>query len=167
MKNKKKQNQNYIIVVVIYAAVIALVLYLASWYNTYKNYQNEIPVLQNVISEINPTEVEHYLTENPSPILYFCTASNNECREFEESIKSNLQSNNYEELVYVNLESVEDEINYINELIADSNYTVTRIPCLVKFTDGVVTAIEDGLNGALLTRDEALNFLDVNMETGQ
>ena len=167
MKNKKKQKQNYVILVVIYVAVIALVLYLASLYNTYQNYRKEIPVLQNIVSEINPNEVEHYLTENLSPVLYLCSASDNECREFEETMKSPLQKNDYDDLVYVNLEDIEDKVAYVNNLLKGSDFSVDRIPCLIKYSDGKVISVEDGLNGALLTRDEALNFLDINKETGQ
>ena len=169
MKRKNTQNkkQNYVVLVFIYVVVIVVVLYLASWYNTYKNYQEEIPVLQDVVSEINPSEVTHYLTENPSPVLYLCSASDSDCREFEESIKDNLTNNGYEDLVYVNLEDVDDKTSYVNELLKDSDFTIERTPCLIKFTEGKVTAVEDGLNGAVLTRDEALNFLDVNLETGQ
>ncbi len=167
MKSKKKQKKNFVVLVVIYAVVIVLVLYLASWYSTYKEYEREIPVLKDIVFEISPSELEHYLTENPSPILYFCAVSDSECREFEESIKENIKNNNYEGFVYVNLEGVEDKIAYINELLSSSDFNVSRVPCLIKFTDGKVTAVEDGLNGALLTRDEALNFLDVNLETGQ
>lgn len=167
MKSKKKQKKNYVILVVIYIAVIVLVLYLASWYNAYQSYQNEIPVLQDVVSEISPLEFEHYLAENPSPIVYLCTASDSDCRDFEETIKSPLEKNDYEDLIYVNLEDVKDKEAYINDLLEGTDFTVSRTPCLIKFTDGVVTAVEDGLNGALLTRDEALNFLDINDKTGQ
>ncbi len=166
-KSTQKKKQNYVVLVFIYVVVIVVVLYLASWYNTYKNYQEEIPVLQDVVSEINPSEVTHYLTENPSPVLYLCSASDSDCREFEESIKDNLTNNGYEDLVYVNLEDVDDKTSYVNELLKDSDFTIDRTPCLIKFTEGKVTAVEDGLNGAVLTRDEALNFLDVNLETGQ
>ena len=167
MKSKKKQKKNYVVLVVIYAVVIVLVLYLASWYNTYKTYQNEIPVLKDVVSEISPSEFEHYLTENPSPVLYLCTASDSDCRDFEETIKSPLEKNNYESLVYINLEDIEDKETYIKRLLEGTDFTISRTPCLIKFTDGKVTAVEDGLNGALLTRDEALNFLDINDKAGQ
>ena len=167
MKSKKKQKKNYVVLVVIYAVVIVLVLYLASWYNTYKTYQNEIPVLKDAVSEISPSEFEHYLTENPSPVLYLCTASDSDCRDFEETIKSPLEKNNYENLVYINLEDVEDKETYIKRLLEGTDFTISRTPCLIKFTDGKVTAGEDGLNGALLTRDEALNFLDINDKAGQ
>ena len=165
MKSKKKQKQNYVILVVIYVVVIVLVLYLASIYNSCKSYQKEIPVLKDVVLEINPSEVEHYLTENPSPILYLCTASDDDCREFEETMKSPLEKNNYEDLVCVNLEDIEDKMTFVNDLLAGTDYSIDRVPCLIKFTDGIATDIEDGLNGAVLTRDEALNFLDANDRT--
>ena len=165
MKSKKKQKQNYVILVVIYVVVIVLVLYLASIYNSCKSYQKEIPVLKDVVLEINPSEVEHYLTENPSPILYLCTASDDDCREFEETMKSPLEKNNYEDLVYVNLEDIEDKMTFVNDLLAGTDYSIDSVPCLIKFTDGIATDIEDGLNGAVLTRDEALNFLDANDRT--
>ena len=109
------------------------------------------------------------MTENPSPILYLCAASDDECRELEEDIKSPLEKNGYQDLTYVNLEDIGDKNSYINTLLDKygSDFNVERVPCLIKFTDGKITAVEDGLNGALLTRDEALNFLDINDETGQ
>ena len=64
-------------------------------------------------------------------------------------------------------EDVEDKESYINGLLEGTDFTISRTPCLIKFTDGKVTAVEDGLNGALLTRDEALNFLDINDKAGQ
>ena len=170
MKRNMNFRKNYVVLGIIYAVVIVIVLYLASWYNTYKEYEKGIPVLQNVISEITPSEVDHYLTENPSPILYFCAASDSDCRSFEESIKASLEKKGYDDLTYVNLEEISDRNSYMNSLLEKYNgtdFTVERIPCLIKFTDGKITAVMDGINGNLLTKDEALNFIDVNEKTGQ
>ena len=164
MKNKKRSKKNYVILAVIYIAVILVVLYLASWYNTYTEYKREIPVLKDVVSFISPEEVDHYLTENPSPILYLCTASDSDCREFEENIKQDLEEKNYQELTYVNLESLSDKSGFLQELLDKygQDFSIERVPCLIKFVDGRIVSIEDGLNGAVLTRDEALEFLDTN-----
>ena len=164
MKSKKKSKKNYVILVAIYIAVILVVLYLASWYNTYSEYKREIPVLKDVVSFISPEEVDHYLTENPSPILYLCTASESECREFEENIKQDLEEKNYQDLTYVNLESLSDKNAFLQELLDKygQDFSIERVPCLIKFVDGRIVSIEDGLNGAVLTRDETLGFLDTN-----
>ena len=164
MKNKKRSKKNYVILAVIYIAVILVVLYLASWYNTYSEYKREIPVLKDVVSFISPEEVDHYLTENPSPILYLCTASDSDCREFEENIKQDLEEKNYQELTYVNLESLSDKSGFLQELLDKygQDFSIERVPCLIKFVDGRIVSIEDGLNGAVLTCDEALEFLDTN-----
>ena len=99
IKTKTQTKKNYLILGVIYVVVIILVLYLASWYTTYKNYQQEIPVLKDTLLEVKTDELGHYLQENPDAILYLCTASDSECREFETSIKKALQNNDYPDLV--------------------------------------------------------------------
>lgn len=168
LKSKSKR-KNYIVLGIIYLVVIVAVLYLASWYNTYKNYREEIPILQNVLLEVKPDELDHFLMENPSSILYLCKANDSDCRDFESSLKTALQNNDYQDIVYVNLMGTDDTTNYLKELLEkynSSDYTIERTPCLIKFTDGKVTDIEDGLNGAVMTKDEALNFIDVNSETG-
>ncbi len=165
-KTKNIPQRNYVILISIYVVVIILVLYLASWYSTYQKYQNEIPVLQDVVSEIKPNEVDHYLMENPSTILYICSVSDKNCREFEESMKSPLQKNNYQDITYINLEGIDDKKSFIRELLDKYNgtdFTISRVPCLIKFTDGKITNVTDGLNGKILTRDEALNFIDSNI----
>ena len=50
--------------------------------------------------------------------------------------------------------------NYYDKYGQD--FSIERVPCLIKFVDGRIVSIEDGLNGAVLTRDEALEFLDTN-----
>lgn len=165
IKNKTQSKKSYIILVVIYVVVIILVLYLASWYTAYKNYQQEIPVLKDLLLEVKIDELEHYLQENPDAILYFCQASDDECREFETNIKKAFQNNDYPDLVYINMQDVDDTITYLDNLLekyGGNDYELTRIPCLIKFTDGKITDADDGLNGAVLTKDEALNFLDIN-----
>mgnify|MGYP004530141989 CR=1 FL=1 len=157
-----KKKKNYIILALIYLATIILVLYLASWYNTYQAYKKEIPVLENVVSVITPNEVDHFIMENPSTIIYFCKASDNTCRSFEKSIKDDLESLDKENLTYVNLESVSDLKSYLTNflnLYHGTNYDLTKVPALIKLTDGKITAIEQGDNNSYLTKDEAINFL--------
>ena len=76
-----------------------------------------------------------------------------------------LEKNNYQDLTYVNLENISNTNSYIAELLSKyegTDYSVERIPCLIKFTDGKITSIEDGLNGAVLTESVALNFIEAN-----
>ena len=83
-----------------------------------------------------------------------------ELREFEENIKQDLEEKNYQDLTYVNLESLSDKNAFLQELLDKygQDFSIERVPCLIKFIDGRIVSIEDGLNGAVLTRDEALGF---------
>ena len=164
-KNKK----NYIILGTIYFVVIILVLYLASIYNNYRKYEEDIPILKDIIPIISPKEIDHYITENPSTTLYFCSSNNKECREFEKIITSSLKNNNYENILYVNLRDILDTNEYMNDLLekyGGKDYSIERIPCFIKFIDGKITSVLDGDNKTI-NKEEALYFLNTNNKAGQ
>ncbi len=166
LPKKKVTKKNYLIVGVIYLVIILLVLYFASWYNTYQEYQKEIPVLRNTVFEIKPEEVEHYLLENPSCVLYLCVASDEECRSFEVNFKKTLARYDWQNAityVNINLQSAEKEA-YLTQLLAtygNQDMVIQRTPALLAFDDGKLVAVESGLNGAALTIHEAVKFMDV------
>ena len=66
---------------------MGLVIYLCKWYKVYDDYQKEIPVIRDTLSEITDVDLEHYILDNPSTIIYMCTASNETCRDFEKDFK--------------------------------------------------------------------------------
>lgn len=170
-KQTTKTKKNYLILGAIYLVVILLVLYLASWYRTYQEYQKETPVLRNTISEITPEEVEHYLLENPSSILYMCTSNNEECRLFETDLKKIIMKNEWQDqITYINLsDEMEDRDGYLNQLVTTygtSGMTISRLPTLLAFEEGKLSAVEAGLNGAPMTVSEAEKFIDIH-QTGQ
>ena len=67
--------KNYVIVVVMFVALVILVIYLCSLYRVYDEHQREIPVIRGTLSEILPDELDHYIMENPTTVIYMCTAS--------------------------------------------------------------------------------------------
>ena len=79
--------KNYILLVVLFVAIVALVLYLCNLYHVYDEHQREIPVIRGTLSEIQPDELEHYLMENPTSVIYMCTASDESCRDYERDLK--------------------------------------------------------------------------------
>ena len=78
--DKKISIKNYIIVVVMFIAGMGITLYLCNWYNVYDEYQKQTPVIRGILSEITNEELEHYVMENPTTVIYMCTASNPTCR---------------------------------------------------------------------------------------
>ena len=160
---KKIPTKNYIMVLVIFIIVIVAVIYLASWYNTYQDFQKEIPVLQGTISEVKTDELDHYLLENPTTVVYICTANNDECRDFETQYKKEILKNEWQDsMTYLNVDT-SDVTQYLSSLLdryATANFTLDRVPALIAFEDGQIVAAISGINGNRLTISEANRFMD-------
>ena len=83
-KQEKKPIKNYVILVLLFLAVIALTVYLCECYKVYNEEQKKIPVIRGTLtSEITEVDVEPFIVENPTTVLYMCTSSSEKCRNFE------------------------------------------------------------------------------------
>lgn len=166
VKDNKKNNlvRNYIILAVFILIGVGLTLYFCKVYKVYDDYQKATPVIQGVLSEITPEELNHYVVDNSQMVIYMCTASNENCRHFEKDFKK-----------YIARESVQDNIIYLNlsetdldQFITDFNNTykykhkLTKdLPALVAFTDGNVDAILQEKKNKKLSVSKAKHFLDI------
>ena len=84
-KQEKKPIKNYVILVLLFLAVIALTVYLCECYKVYNEEQKKIPVIRGTLtSEITEVDVEPFIVENPTTVLYMCTSSSEKCRNFEQ-----------------------------------------------------------------------------------
>ena len=110
-KNKeKKKLKNYFILILIFALGIGITLYLSKLYHVYDEYQKETPVIRGVISEITNEELDHYLMENPTIVIYMCTSSDMLCRNFEKDFKKLIEKENLqEEIIYLNLSDINED----------------------------------------------------------
>ncbi len=157
-EERKIPVKNYVILIVLFAAVIALVLYLCQLYRIYDEHQREIPVIRDSLFEIQPDELEHYVMENPTTVIYMCTAADEGCRDFEKEFKKLVEKDTLQEsVIYLNLSDVkQDEFvsqfndNYPYKRQLDVNY-----PAFVVFEDGKVKSILQA------DEDEKLNISDV------
>ena len=164
-RKEKERQKKYLILGGIYLAVIVLVLYFSWWYVTYQDYKMETPVLQNTISAITTEEIEHYLMENPTSILYFCIASDKECRSFEQDFKIEILKNEWQDrMTYVDLTSIDDKMGYLNQLIKNynSSITVSQTPVFIAFEDGMIKEIASGNETNKLTVEKASHFIEKN-----
>ena len=81
--NKKGGLKNYLILAAIFLAGIGLTFYLCNLYKVYDEYQKQTPVIRDTLSEITADELEHYILENPTIVIYMCTSSDMVCRNYE------------------------------------------------------------------------------------
>ena len=108
MKENKIAPKNYIIIALIFAATISLTLYLCNCYSVYNEGKKEVPVIRGVISEITTEDFDHYILENQSALVYICTASDMNCRNFEKDfIKFIKRDNLQDEIIYLNVSNLD------------------------------------------------------------
>lgn len=163
--DKKISIKNYIIVVIMFIAGMGVTLYLCNWYNVYDEYQKQTPVIRGILSEITNEELEHYVMENPTTVIYMCTASNPTCRNYEKELKKLVESENLQEkIVYLNLSDI-DEDQFIDNFNNKYPYKVkltTNYPALVIFEDGEISNILQGKEDEKLTIIKTKQFIEIN-----
>ena len=82
-KKKKNLVKNYLILFLIFAAVVAFMLYMNRWYVVYTEYKRETPIIRDALNyEISAIDFESYIMENPSSVIYACTSQEERCRSF-------------------------------------------------------------------------------------
>ena len=92
-KSEEKENKklhNYFLLLLLFAVCVAVVLYICRIYTINKEEQLKIPIIRGYISEIYSEDLEHYVTDNPTTVLYLCVANGDSCRSFERGFKNDL-----------------------------------------------------------------------------
>lgn len=164
-KERSIPTKNYVILVVLFIAIIALVLYLCNLYHVYDEHQREIPVIRDTLFEIQSDELEHYIMENPTTVFYMCTAASDACRDYEKDLKKLVQKDELQStIIYVNLSDV-DENQFVDTFNAKYLYKVSlkkNYPAFVYFEDGKVSSILQADKGDRLTISETEQFIKLN-----
>ena len=110
-KSNKKIVKNYFILALIFLAVILLVWYICKWYTVCNDYKKEIPVIRGTLNyEITESDFEHYILENPSSVVYMCTASEEKCRDFERDFKKIVVAKNLQDSIIMPPNSFFDNV---------------------------------------------------------
>ena len=167
-QENKKYLKNYVILIVIFLLVIALTVYLCECYKVYREEQKNIPVIRGtLVSEITDIELEPFIIENPSTVMYICTASNDKCRSFEKSfIKLVNKYNLQDTIVYLNLSNVEDQDAFVEEFNEKHPFKkgelTTNYPAIILFDEGKIKIILQGKNNDKLKISKVKDFIELN-----
>ena len=162
---KKRTAKNYCLVAVIALVFIGLVLYLCKCYKVYDEYQKEIPVIRGSLQEIVNEDLEHYVLDNPSSIIYVCVANDDKCRDFEKKFKKFIENNELgDEIVYLNTTGLEQDsfVNEFNGKYAKKKLLTTNYPAIVLFDEGKVDSILQAKENKTLSIEKVKNFLELN-----
>jgi len=164
-KSKDVKLKNYIILIGLFLLGGCLTLYLCKWYKVYEEYQKETPVIRDSLLEITADDLTHYIMENPSTIIYMCTANDDICRDYEKDFKKLVQKEGINEyVVYLNLTGInrDDFVNTINLNYNSKKKLTTVYPAFVVYEDGFITGILQGTNEEKLTVTKTKQFLELN-----
>lgn len=165
-EKKKNYLKNYILLFILFGSCIFLTIYFCKLYNVYEEYEREIPVIRDSLSEITPVDLEHFVIDTPETIIYMCTANDDACRNFENDLKKFVQRNNLSDnIIYLNLTGVNNE-EFINGFNQKYNYKIKlngHYPAFVAFEDGKVVSILQGSKNKKITISKLQNFLELNL----
>ena len=165
-RDSKKPFKNYIILIILFAVSCCITLYLCECYNVYNEYKKQTPVIRGTLSEIGYNDLDHYVVDIPSVIIYACTASNDKCRTFEKDFKTYVNKNDLNDtIVYLNLSDVDQE-QFVNEFNDKYNYRIKltgNYPAFISFKDGRVDSILQSDAKKNLTISKVDSFLEINM----
>ena len=164
IKGKNKKIRNYVILILMFLAVILIVLYFCNIYKTYEEYQKETPVISGTLQEIHSEDLDHYVIDNPYAFIYMCVASSDECRLFEKDLKKLVRSKELsDDIIYLNLSN-----DNLDEFVLDFNkkydYKVgltTNYPAFVMFEDGKIINILQGNDKKKLTISKVKQFIEL------
>lgn len=144
LKKNKIPLKNYLLLLLIFSLTGILVIYLCNCYNVYNESKKEIPVIRDTLFEITDKELEHYILENPTTLIYICTASDPSCRSYEEGlIKLVKKSDLKDKMVYLNLSNI-NQTEFVEKFNENYHYKVsltTNYPAIVAFDEGKITSI--------------------------
>lgn len=158
--------KRYLILAFIFILCMGLVIYLCKWYKVYDDYQKEIPVIRDTLSEITDIDLEHYILDNPTTVIYMCTASDEVCRDFEKDFKKLVIKKEYtDKIVYLNLSGLDQE-KFVEDFNNKYNFKIklsVDYPAIVMFEDGKITSLLQENDKRDFTISTVKDYLELNM----
>lgn len=166
MKSKKSYIpiSNYVKLALIMIITLVGVLVFRNAYLNNKLYEENIPLIRNyVISEINANEIYNFVRENAEPIIYICTSSNTNCREFEKEFGPIIKSRGLEnKITYLNISDVKKKSTFIKEFNKFYDVKLLGYPSIVIFEEGKVKDILTVKTNDSLDIKLVIDFFDKN-----
>ncbi len=126
--------KNYIYLFLILLGSLLFLIYIYTWYETYKENKLKTGILNNYLTIINYNELDDYIIENKNAIIYVSILGNEKTSKFEEKFKNSIVDNNLKNtILYLDLTN-ENIPSATKKLEIDDNF-----PYLVVYTNGKIT----------------------------
>lgn len=156
---------NYFMVILLFLVFMGIVLYMCQVYKVSEEERKKVPIISGALMEIYRDDLEHYVLDNPTTVIYMCTANDDTCRSFERDFKKLLKKNDYNnEIIYLNLTDVDQE-KFVKEFNETYHYKIqltTDYPAFVLFEDGSIDSVLQGNEKKPLTITKVKQFLELS-----
>ena len=164
-ENSKNRLKNYLLLILLFVICMWLVVYLCQLYKINDAEKKKIPVIRGNLEEIYESDLEPYILENPTKVIYMCTSNDEVCRNFERDFKKLLKQKDYQnQIVYLNLTDLNQD-EFVEKFNAKYNYKIkltTKYPAFIQFDDGKIKSVLQGKEDKKLTITKVKQFLELN-----
>ena len=137
LKNDKLREipmKNYVYLFIILLGSIVFLIYIYTWYETYKESKLNVSIMNNYLTVINYNELDNYIMENKDAVLYVSVLGDEQIQKFEEKFKNSVLNNNLKEkILYLDL------TNENRAVVTTSLEIDERFPYLIVYTNGEIT----------------------------
>jgi hypothetical protein len=166
--------KNYIIAVLVIAAIIGLAFYGFAWYKVIKenristSYLVKNKVITKEIDNIN--ELADVFSEAPSSyFIYISYTGNEKIYSLEKDLSKTIKDYNLNDsFYYLNINNIKDNENYIDEINKALNLEekkVKKVPTIIYYNDGKPVDIINKEDNNMMNVGDFQKLLDANKVT--
>ena len=126
--------KNYFILFIVIVLSLMIALYFRKWYKAYEDGYLSKSIMGNYLFEINYKELDDYLVENQSAIIYVSKVGNEKIRNFERKFINAINQNDLKnKILYLDLSNYKGDTNN-KYTINDKD--ITSVPNISVFKNG-------------------------------
>lgn len=126
--------KNYFILFIVIVLSLMIAFYFGKWYKAYEDGYLSKSIMGNYLFEINYKELDDYLVENQSAIIYVSKVGNEKIRNFEKKFINAINQNDLKnKILYLDLSNYKGDTNN-KYTINDKD--ITLVPNISVFKNG-------------------------------
>ena len=165
MLRTKIPRKNYIklFLILFFSLIVCTIIFII--YNNWNN--NDLPILRNKVSEIEVNDVDNYISENETVLLYFGVVKDENSEKIEKEMLDMIDKDNVD-FVYVNITNLKNKKSYFNsfnEKYSDGKM-ITNYPAFVYIENEKIVDIIQR-DDRYLEIEDVENFIKINKIKGE
>lgn len=165
MFEKEIPKKNYVKLIIIVLVTLALSVTIFIIYNNKKDYDNSQPILRNKVKEIDYNDIDNYIDENETVLLYFGSVKDENSKKVEKDILKLLDKREID-LIYVNITDVDKYKSFCKSFNEKYNSVLYNYPAFIYIKNKEVVDLVQKSRSNLEIYD-ITNILDKNEINGE